>query len=290
MDSLKRDTIFTNVALTDDGDVWWEGMTDTPPAHLIDWQGRDWTPEIAKATGENGKPRPAAHPNSRFTVAVDQQPGAGRSGTTPTAWPSTPSSSAAAAAPRCRWSPKPAPGPKVFTWPPPWAAKPPPPPPASKAWCAATPSPCCPSPATTWPTTLRTGWSMGDKLAQQGAKLPRIYCVNWFRKGADGKFVWPGYGDNMRVLEWMVGRIEGRTGGAENVFGTSPRYEDLHWDGLAFTARAVRQRDRHRPTAWQQELTLHAELFKTLEYHLPAALPATKAQIEAAPGHDLNPT
>jgi hypothetical protein len=77
---------------------------------------------------------------------------------------------------------------------------------------------------------------MGERSPATGAKLPRIYCVNWFRKGADGKFVWPGYGDNMRVLAWMIGRVEGTAGRRENVFGTSPRYEDLHWDGLDFLA------------------------------------------------------
>jgi phosphoenolpyruvate carboxykinase (GTP) len=126
---------------------------------------------------------------------------------------------------------------------------------------------------------------MGDKLAAAstttGAKLPRIYCVNWFRKGADGKFVWPGYGDNMRVLEWMIGRIEGRSGGVENVFGTSPHYEDLHWDGLVFTREQFASVIGIDRAAWQQELELHAELFKTLQYHLPPALPATKALIEA---------
>jgi phosphoenolpyruvate carboxykinase (GTP) len=104
--------------------------------------------------------------------------------------------------------------------------------------------------------------------------------VNWFRKGADGKFVWPGYGENMRVLEWIVGRIEGSAGGTDNVFGTSPRYEDLRWDGLDFTRAQYESVISIDPAAWQQELGLHAELFQTLHHHLPAELPRTKARIE----------
>jgi hypothetical protein len=121
---------------------------------------------------------------------------------------------------------------------------------------------------------------LGDKLATAGATLPRIFCVNWFRKGADGKFVWPGYGENMRALEWMIGRIEGRAGGADNVFGTSPRYEDMRWDGLAFTREQFASVIGIDRAAWKQELALHAELFQTLSYHLPAALPAVRSRIE----------
>jgi phosphoenolpyruvate carboxykinase (GTP) len=121
---------------------------------------------------------------------------------------------------------------------------------------------------------------LGAKLQSQGATLPRIYCVNWFRKGADGKFVWPGYGENMRVLQWMLHRIEGQAEGAENVFGVSPRYEDLHWDGLPFTREQFDSVISIDPAAWQQELKLHAELFQQLAHHLPAALPATMRRIE----------
>jgi phosphoenolpyruvate carboxykinase (GTP) len=120
---------------------------------------------------------------------------------------------------------------------------------------------------------------IGAKLAAGGSAQPRIYCANWFRKGADGKFVWPGYGENMRVLEWMVGRIEGTAGGSDNVFGFSPRYEDLRWDGLAFSREqfaSVMTIDR---AAWQHELKLHAELFTQLAHGLPAELPATMNRI-----------
>ena len=123
--------------------------------------------------------------------------------------------------------------------------------------------------------------TLGGKLQASGAALPKIYCVNWFRKGADGKFVWPGYGENMRVLAWMLGRLEGGAGGAENVFGVSPNYGDLNWTGLNFTQAqydTVISIDR---AAWQQEMALHDELFAMLAHHLPKEMSATKAAIEA---------
>ena len=284
MDSLKSDVVFTNVALTDDGDVWWEGMTDELPAHLIDWQGRDWTPAIAKQHGENGKLRPAAHPNARFTVAATLNPvldpewdnpagvaidafifGGRRSTTVPLVT-------------------------EARNW-------------TEGVYMAATmgsettaamaggngsvrrdPFAMLPFTGYNMAEYFQHWLSLGHRLAAQGAKLPRIYCVNWFRKGQtgemSGKFVWPGYGENMRVLEWMIGRAEGTAQGAENVFGTSPRYEDLRWDGLTFSREQFASVIGIDKAAWQQELELHTQLFKQLEYHLPAELPATKARIE----------
>ena len=120
---------------------------------------------------------------------------------------------------------------------------------------------------------------LGARLQAQGVRPPRIYCVNWFRKGADGKFVWPGYGENMRVLLWMLGRVEGSAGGQEHAFGISPRYEDLSWQGLDFSRDQFGAVIGMNLADWQQELKLHDQLFQQLAYHLPVELKTTQANI-----------
>jgi len=123
--------------------------------------------------------------------------------------------------------------------------------------------------------------NIGQNLQAQGATLPKIFCVNWFRKGDDGKFVWPGYGDNMRVLKWMLERVEGTGQGTETVFGISPRYQDLSWKGLNFSQAQFDQVTSIDKAAWRAELDLHSELFTQLAFHLPAELTSAKARLEA---------
>jgi phosphoenolpyruvate carboxykinase (GTP) len=121
--------------------------------------------------------------------------------------------------------------------------------------------------------------NMGDTLNNTGATLPAIFCVNWFRKGEDGKFVWPGYGENMRVLKWMIDRVEGQAKGKENVFGISPTYEEITWTGLDFTPAQFQTVTHIDKAAWVEELKLHEVLFTQLAYHLPSALTDTKTAL-----------
>ena len=122
---------------------------------------------------------------------------------------------------------------------------------------------------------------LGARLQAGGAALPKIFCVNWFRKGADGKFVWPGYGENMRVLQWMVERIDGGGRGREHLFGVTPDYEHLDWRGLDFSRAQYEQVTRVDAAEWRAEMALHAQLFEQLAFHLPEALSATKDRLEA---------
>ncbi|WP_320669692.1 phosphoenolpyruvate carboxykinase (GTP) [Patulibacter defluvii] len=267
--AIQRDTLFTNTALTDDGDVWWEGLTKEAPAHLIDWHGNDWTPDAD---------HPAAHPNSRFTVAAAQAPSIAPNWEDPAGVPIDAflfGGRRASVVPLVR---------EAFDW-------------EHGVFLGATMSSEQTAAAFGTVGQLRfdpyaqlpfAGYNMGDYMAHwlkvgqtAGAKLPRVFYVNWFRKDADGQFIWPGFGENSRVLEWIFRRCEGgdaAPGAVETPIGLVPRAEDLNTDGLDLSAEDLELLltvDAEAVKAELPQIEAHLAQFGD---HLPAAV---QAQLDA---------
>ena len=273
VETLHANTIFTNVALTDDGDVWWEGLTDDAPAHLTDWRGRPWTPD---------SPEPAAHPNARFTAPAAQCPVIAAEWEDPAGVPISAilfGGRRASAVPLVVES---------FGW-------------QHGVFLGSTIASEGTAAAETSIGELRRdpmamlpfcGYNMGDYFAHwlaigasaEPGALPRIYNVNWFRKNAAGEYVWPGFSDNMRVLQWIAGRLEGDAAATASPLGMLPTDDALDLTGLELAAEDVRLLLSVDPAVWREEVQLIGQHYARFGNHLPQELMDELTRLTAALG------